>query len=109
MSKKLTVDASLSEPRIVRFDWLCAAGKASGKALHLGVALLWLAAVRGGPRVQLTRRGMRRFNLSRDACYDSLKRLEAAGLVKVWRLPGRSPMITLMEPRAEETPLWVPL
>lgn len=89
---------SLRTPRSIRFDWLIAAGELSGKTLHLAVALLWTASLRGGPRIQLSRRGMAQFNLSRDACYDGLRKLESKGLIKVWRLPGRSPMINLLEP-----------
>ncbi|MGJ0486012.1 MAG: hypothetical protein ACR65R_15970 [Methylomicrobium sp.] len=85
------------EPGLIRYDWLAEVGKLSGKSLNLGIALSWMAVVRGGPRVQLGRRVMARFSLSRDACYDALRRLEAHGLIKVWRLPGRSPMVTLLE------------
>jgi hypothetical protein len=85
------------EPGLIRYDWLAEVGKLPGKSLHLGVALAWMTTVRGGPRVQLGRRVMARFSLSRDACYEALRRLEAHGLIKVWRLPGRSPMVTLLE------------
>jgi hypothetical protein len=85
------------EPGLIRYDWLAEVGKLSGKSLHLGVALAWMAVLRGGPRVQLGRRVMARFSLSRDASYDALRRLEAHGLIKVWRLPGRSPMVILLE------------
>jgi hypothetical protein len=105
MAKPLLLNRLLSEPRPIRYDWLIAVGQLSGKSLHLGIALAWMAVVRGGPRVQLGRRVMARFSLSRDASYDALRRLEAHGLVKVWRLPGRSPMVTLMEPGEGGQPL----
>lgn len=38
--------------------------------------------------VPLKRRAMARVNVSRYAVTDALLRLEAAGLVVVWRLPG---------------------
>lgn len=83
-------------PRPVRYDWLMAAAKLSGKSLHLALALSWLAGLAHSPKVKLTRSTMRRFSLSRDACYDGLRKLEAARLVAVWRLPGRSPMVILL-------------
>lgn len=107
MAKYLSIAHLLNEPRPIRYDWLAEVGKLSGKSLHLGVALAWMAVLRGEPRVQLGRKVMKRFSLSRDACYDTLRRLEAQGLVKVWRLPGRSAMVTLMEPAAPEKPLRV--
>jgi hypothetical protein len=105
MAKPLLLNRLLSEPRPIRYDWLIEVGQLSGKSLHLGIALAWMAVVRGGPRVQLGRRVMARFSLSRDASYDALRRLEAQGLVQVWRLPGHSPMVTLMEPGGGGQPL----
>lgn len=105
MAKRLPFTFLLNEPLSIRYDWLAEVGMLSGKSLHLGIALCWMAVLRGGPRVQLGRRVMTRFSLSRDASYDALRRLEAKGLIKVWRLPGRSPMVTLMEPGASDKPL----
>lgn len=70
----------------------------SGKALHLGIALVWLSATRPSEKAMFTRRVMARWSLSRDSCYDGLRRLERAGLIRVWRLPGRTPHIILTEP-----------
>ena len=93
-------------PRPVRYDWLIAAAKLSGKSLHLALALSWLAGLAHSPRVKLTRTTMRRFSLSRDACYDGLRKLEAARLVAVWRLPGRSPMVILLGPDEKPMTTW---
>lgn len=98
MAKQLFSQQIPATPQLVRCDWLELAALLPGKTLHLGVALVCYTNMVGGARMQLTRRMMARFNLSREACYDGLRRLEAAGLVKVWRLPGRSPMVTLVEP-----------
>lgn len=91
-------------PGRVHPDWLAAAARLSGKSLHLGVALAWLAGLRRAPGVRLTRRTLEKWSVSRDACYDGLRRLEAAGLVRVWRLPGRAPHVILLEP-GEDRPL----
>ena len=85
-------------PRLVRYDWLAKVATLSGKALHLGLALVWLAATRPSEKALLTRRVMSTWSLSRDSCYDGLRRLEHAGLIRVWRLPGRSPHVVLTEP-----------
>lgn len=88
----------------VRFDWLAqvAATAHRSKALHLGVALAWLAATRGVPGVSLTRRTLARWNLSRDAASDGLRVLQAHGLVIVWSLPGRSHHVVLVEPGTDK-------
>jgi len=85
-------------PGQFRPDWLAEAAKLSGKSLHTAVALAWLAATHQVPGIRLTRRSMAKWSLSRDAYYDALRRLEAAKLIHVWRLPGRSHHVILMEP-----------
>lgn len=89
---------SLKQPRLVRLDTLESATQLPGKATQLLVGLWLTASLFKSPTVPLTRRAMARVNVSRYAVTDALRRLEAAGLVKVWRLPGRSPMVTLVEP-----------
>jgi hypothetical protein len=98
----VTIPASAPGP--VRPDWLAEAARLSGKSLHLGLALALscLAARRRAPGVPLTRRTLAQWSISRDACYDGLRRLEAAGLVQVWRLPGRSPRVILLEPGRDQ-------
>jgi len=97
-----------SEPQLVRLDWWekAAASLGSGKSMHFCVGLWLMVALRRAPSVQLSRRMMARVNVSRYAASDALQSLETAGLVKVARLPGRSPLITLVEP-GTSTPLRV--
>jgi DNA-binding PadR family transcriptional regulator len=73
-----------------------AASTIPGKGLHLALLLLSLCAGRPYPSVKLTRRMLEQGNLSRDASYDGLRRLQAQRLVTVRRLPGRSPQIVLL-------------
>ena len=89
-------------PRLVRLDWLEQATAVSGKALSICVGLWLLMSIKQSATVSLTRRTMARVNISRYAATDALRRLEAAGLIKVWRLPGRSPMVTATEPRTSK-------
>jgi hypothetical protein len=85
-----------------RYDWLAKAAQLSGKALHLSIALSWLSATYGKSAIPLTRRSLAHWNISRDACYDNLRSLEQAGLVRVWRLPGRAPVVVLTEPGTDK-------
>ena len=85
-----------------RFDWLCEAARQPGKAAHLALMLAWQAARASSPAVKPGRRALLRFGISRDACYDGLRRLETAGLVHVWRLPGRLPQVILVEPGTDQ-------
>lgn len=91
-----------SQPEAARFDWLCEAARQPGKAAQLALMLAWQAAQTSSPTVKPARRGLRRFGVSRDACYDGLRRLEDAGLVHVWRLPGRLPQVILVEPGTDQ-------
>jgi hypothetical protein len=89
---------NLKQPRQVRLDTLEAAAQLPGKATQLLVGLWIMVVLFKSPTVPLTRRTMARVNLSRYGATDALRRLEGAGLVKVWRLPGRSPRVTVVEP-----------
>lgn len=89
---------NLKQPRPVRLDTLEAATQLPGKATQLLIGIWLMAVLFKSPTVPLTRRAMARVNVSRYAVTDALRRLEAAGLVVVWRLPGRSPRVTLVEP-----------
>lgn len=93
-------------PRLVRLDWWekAAATMTTGKAMHLCVGLWLLITIRQSATVQLSRRMMARINISRFAASSVLRKMEEAGLVKIARLQGRSPMITLVEP-GTSTPL----
>ncbi|OWQ96480.1 hypothetical protein CDO81_27235 [Roseateles puraquae] len=73
-----------------------------GKVTQLAVMLSCLAAEQGSSTVRPTRAALRRFAVSRDAAYDALRKLEAAGLVYVWRLPGRVPKVSLVEPGTDQ-------
>lgn len=91
--------AALPDPLPVRYDWLAHAAEAARrtKALHLAVSLCWLAASSGAPGVSLTRRTLRDWGLSRDAAYDALRTLKAAGCLFWWSLPGRAHRVLLVE------------
>ncbi len=82
----------------IPWKWLTLAGQQSGKALHIGLHLWYLAGMNydeGMVSINLSRMvndwGMERTTASRG-----LKALEDAGLISVVRLPGRKPRVTIL-------------
>jgi DNA-binding transcriptional ArsR family regulator len=76
--------------------WLEAAAKLPGKSMHLAVVLLRLTTVEQTDRVVLINRACERFGLDRNAKYRALLSLEAAGLIRVQRKQGQSPIVTIV-------------
>jgi hypothetical protein len=76
--------------------WLEVAAKLPGKSMHLAVVLLHLAADSQSDRVMLSNRTCLRFGLDRNAKYRALLSLEGAGLVRVQRTLGRSPVVEIV-------------
>ena len=76
--------------------WLEVAAKLPGKSMHLAVVLLHLAAVEQRARVMVSNRACEKFGLDRNAKYRALLSLEGAGLVRVQRNLGRSPVVEIM-------------
>lgn len=89
-------------PVTFRSDWLIAAASLTGKSLHTALALAYLTSKQKTVGVRMTRRVMAQFSISRESWYDSIRRLETKKLVRVWRLPGRSMHVILMEPGGEK-------
>ena len=84
--------------RPVRLDIFEAATAIPGKATQLLIGIWLMATIRQSPTVRLSRATMSRVHVSRFGATDALRRLEAAGIIKAWRLPGRSPLVTILEP-----------
>jgi DNA-binding transcriptional ArsR family regulator len=78
-------------------DWLERAARLPGKAMHLAVALLRIAAAEQVHRVSLSNLFCERFGLNRNAKYRALRSLEDAGLVAVERKLGQSPIVTILD------------
>jgi len=76
--------------------WLSAAASLPGKALHLAIAIQWLHGMATTSEFKLTGKALELFSLSRDATADGLKRLEALGLIRVDRQPGKRPLIRVI-------------
>lgn len=78
--------------------WLEPVARLPGKGLHVALALVWLATLRGDAQVRMSRSALVRFGVSRDACYDAFKRLEEVGLIRVERQAGCAPRVMLLGP-----------
>ena len=87
----------------VPLDWISAAAKLPGKALAVGIALWWLEGMSKGAEVKVTKTALNALNVSRDAFYDGLKRLEEANLITVIRKPGKRPLVRIVRKSPEKT------
>jgi len=82
----------------IPLDWLSLAGTQSGKALHVGIVLWFLAGITKSRQVALSESWLRKqFGISRYAAYRALKALEGARLVSVTRHQGRKSIVTLLD------------
>ncbi len=82
----------------VPMNWLNAAARLPGKALHMGIAVWHLSGLNRSARtVTLTTTVLREMGIRRTTGYRALAALEQAGLVSVVRQPGRAPVVTLRE------------
>ena len=98
------VSPALSHHKQARFikgpiplDWIEVAAKLPGKALHVALAIRYLAGMNKLNPFRLTHRTLMIFWVSRHAAYRALKALEEAGLINVERRPGKNPVITVKE------------
>ena len=77
-------------------DWLSRAAKLPGKALHVGLAIWFLAGLRASRRVKLTQKALSLFGVNRSrTVYDGLQQLQSAGLIAVKRKRGRRPVVSI--------------
>lgn len=76
-------------------DWMHRAARLPGKALHVALTLWYLAGLQKSQTVKLASKPLVAMGVSRDAKYDALTRLTAAGLVTVDQEPGQAPIVTL--------------
>ncbi len=79
----------------ISMTWLSAAASLPGKTFHLAIAIQWLHGMATTSEFKLTGKALNLLSLSRYAAADGLKRLEALGLIKVNRQPGKRPLIRI--------------
>ena len=80
----------------IPWNWLAAAARQPGKALHVAIVLWFFAGVKKTGTVALSGAALRGFGVNRHAGYRGLAVLERAGLVSVARHPGRMPVVTIL-------------
>lgn len=78
-------------------EWMSQAGCLPGKTLQVALVLWYLAGLKKTRTFPLGTKALRVMGVSRDAKYDALARLSAAGLIEVVQTPGRAPVVTLLE------------
>ena len=82
--------------------WLHRAAKLPGRALHVGLALWFLAGLEKCNNVTMTWATFARFGVSPDSGRRGLAALERVGLVSVERRTGCCPRVTILESPIEE-------
>ena len=75
--------------------WVQQAAGMPGKTLQVGLTLWYLSGLQKSPTVRLASKPLEAMGVSRDAKYEALERLAAAGLVSIAQSPGRAPLVTL--------------
>lgn len=86
----------------ISMDWLSRAAALPGKALHLAIAIQWLAGMAKTSVFVLTRKALALFDVGPDAKADALKRLENQGLIRVERCPGKRHRVEVLAVKEEQ-------
>lgn len=84
----------------IPLDWLVAAARLPGKALHVGQALWYVHGLRKIKTVKLSNQLLALFGVSRHAYSRCLTAMEEAKLVKVQRRSGKTPLVTILTEKA---------
>jgi len=77
--------------------WLQRAAAIPGKALHVALGLWFVKGLCCKATFPFKQKVTADLGVSRDATYDALSRMEEAGLIRVLRHRGRSPVVTVLE------------
>jgi DNA-binding transcriptional ArsR family regulator len=77
----------------IPWAWLHRAICLPGRALHVALQLWFHAGIAGNGIVAIN---LSRLSVDRSAASRGLAALEAAGLVRVQRKPGRKPLVTIL-------------
>jgi len=78
-------------------SWLSKAARLKGQALHVGMALWFLAGIKRNGTVALASSVVEDLGVSRYSEYRALRELEDAGLITVDRHTGRNPVVTILD------------
>ena len=78
-------------------DWLAIAGNLPGKTLHVGLALWYAHGFEKQSRFRFTPKWHAWLGVRPHSLRKSLDRLQQAGLIRVERPPGSSPVVTILD------------
>jgi hypothetical protein len=81
----------------IPWNWLLKAAQLSGKALHVGICLWYLAGLKSSRIVPMSMQRLLEMGVNRFAAYRGLKALEKVGLVRVARDKGRLSKVELLD------------
>jgi hypothetical protein len=81
----------------IPLTWLSTAARLPGRSLHLAIAIWLTGSLAKSATIPLSNLAALPFGLDRNAKYRALHWLEAARLIEVERMPGRSPIVTVLE------------
>ena len=82
----------------IPWKWIVLAARQPGKALHVSIALWFLAGILKSRRIKLNNILLKTLGVTRYAKHRSLLSLEQAGLISVEQVLGKSPVVTLLNP-----------
>ena len=85
----------------IPWNWLAMAAMQSGggRGLHVAIAIWLIAGIKNRRTIALSGTVLKDMGVKRNAAYRGLTALEGAGLVSVIRHHGRSPTVTILEPK----------
>jgi hypothetical protein len=87
----------------IPWSWLSKAARLKGHALHVGIALWFLAGLKKRGTVTLSSSVLKDLGVSRFSGYRALQALESAGLISVDRHIGRNPVVTILDGLGRQT------
>lgn len=80
----------------IDWEWISAAAKLPGKALHVAIAISMCEAINKKTMFRLSRKWLNDLGVGRSATYRALHQLERLEIIKVERSKGRLPIINVI-------------
>lgn len=80
----------------IPLSWFYKASKLNGNAVKVGMLLWFLKGLTKSDRFKVQNKFIRECNISRRSYYASLKKLEAANLIKIYCAPGSSYIVEII-------------
>ena len=87
----------------IPYEWLRLALNIGNKTGNLALAIWFLVGVKGSNPILLTPHVLKDFSISPRSARRILSQLETAGLIRMDRKRGRSPLITLLDLKQKES------